>query len=281
MILALFGEGVARADGKPLEYPAACAEVRPEAAEEARKTFLAGKTKADESSYDEAVTLLLEAYRKDCTRHAFLQIIASVLEKQGRHEDAIVALTLVLERQAMTGAERAPLETKVKNLRVLVEEKKKRDAAAAAAGPAKKDPPPTTAPSGEVREHTLPPWLVFAGGAVATATGAVLLTVAAVIDPGERCVTKPEPLCTLSPADLDLNPQQRANRLESYQTNARLVSGMYPGGAAALIGGVVLMTGGLVWHFLEPTGPVTTAKLPKLLPSLAPGYGGVTVGGAF
>lgn len=299
LAIGLYGEGtalaqpgpgpgpgpVAQGSSRPIEFPAACSEVKPEAADEARKTFIAGKNKADESSYGEAVTLLVAAYKKDCSRHAFLQIIASVLEKQGKYEDAIVALNLVLERQALTGAERSPIETKIKNLRGLVEEKKKeRDAAAAAAAAssssaARSDAPPAN--NVAMREHTLPPWLVFGAGTAAVVTGVVLLTVAAVIDPGERCTVSPVAECTLSPTEQGLDPATRSDRLDTYQKNAKLVSGMFPGGVATLIGGVVMMAGGLTWHFLEPTGPATSAKLPKILPSIAPGYGGVSVGGAF
>ena len=57
---------------------------------------------------------------------------------------------------------------------------------------------------------------------------------------------------------------------------------MYPGGTAALIAGGVLMAGGLVWHFLEPTGSVSkSGKLPQVTPTFGRGYGGLSLGGSF
>lgn len=283
--LVVFGEGVAHAqDRKPIEYPAGCAEVKPESADEGRKAFLAGKAKADESSYDEAVPLLVEAYRKDCTRHGFLQVIASVLEKQGRYEDAVNALQLFIERQAMTGAERAPLETKIKNLRALVEEKKKKDEAnraAAAAAPGGSAPPPPA----QVREHTIAPWLVVGVGGAAVVTGIVLHVAAPALpascDPVDKSCVVRGPGGVEIP-DRRLTPKQLED-IQKDRDTARFATDMPIAGTVCLIGGGVLVAGGLVWHFLEPTGPVAkaAAKLPQVVPSVGPGYGGVSLGGAF
>ena len=48
-------------------------------------------------------------------------------------------------------------------------------------------------------------------------------------------------------------------------------------------GGVAIVAGGLLWHFLEPTGPVEkTGKLkPSVTPQVAPGYAGMSLGGSF
>ncbi len=296
LAIGLYGEGtalaqpgpVAQGSSRPIEFPAACSEVKPEAADEARKTFIAGKNKADESSYGEAVTLLVAAYKKDCSRHAFLQIIASVLEKQGKYEDAIAALTLVLERQALTGAERSPIETKIKNLRGLVEEKKKeRDAAAAAAASAaaRND----TAPPANnviVREHGIAPWIVTGAGAVVLVAGIVMTAafdVPAGCEPiraGDPRIGTPRNSSEPNGPKFEVGNSACTTTAESQDAaRAETLNGV---GIGAAIGGGVLVATGLIWHFLEPTGPAAaSARLPRIVPSMAPGYGGLTLSGAF
>ncbi|MDF2697318.1 MAG: hypothetical protein K0S65_5701, partial [Labilithrix sp.] len=51
-------------------------------------------------------------------------------------------------------------------------------------------------------------------------------------------------------------------------------------GTVVAIGGGALIAGGLLWHFLEPTGPKESTKT-KLRPSVAPGYAGLALGGTF
>jgi len=281
--LATAGERHALASAPPV-YPGTCDEVKPDAADEARKAFVAGKAKSDESAYDDALVLLVSAYQKDCTRHTFLQVIATVLEKQSNYDEAIRALRLFLERQRMTGAERTPIDTKIKNLQTLADKKRKDLAAAAASGQGAAPPPELVV----VREHTAGPWIVFAVGAAGVVTGVVLHIVAAGIDPGANCDTKnlgpdQKPQCSLTDADAKgLDAAEKTAKLDTYKSNAFLVSGMYPGGSAALIAGGVLMVGGLVWHFLEPTGSVSkTGKLPQVTPTFGRGYGGLSLGGSF
>lgn len=49
-----------------------------------------------------------------------------------------------------------------------------------------------------------------------------------------------------------------------------------------MAGGAVLVAGGLLWHFLEPTGPVAKGALsPKLTPNVTPGYAGMSFGCTF
>jgi len=52
---------------------------------------------------------------------------------------------------------------------------------------------------------------------------------------------------------------------------------------AAVIASAGVLGAGLLWHFVEPTGPVEkTGKIkPTLVPAVAPGYAGMSLGGSF
>jgi hypothetical protein len=270
--LATAGERHALASGPPV-YPATCAEVKPEAADEARKAFVAGKAKSDESAYDDALVLLVSAYQKDCTRHTFLQVIATVLEKQSNYDEAIRALRLYLERQSMTGVERAPIDTKIKNLQTLADKKRKDLAAAAASGQGAAPPPELVI----LREHTAGPWVVFGAGVLAVGTG-IVLHVAAPAFP-KRC-NSDTAIC--QPDQSLAEGEARDNDLRKIQDQATVAAGMSLAGTITLVGGGVLMVGGLVWHFLEPTGSVSkSGKLPQVTPTFGRGYGGLSLGGSF
>lgn len=182
----------------------------------------------------------------------------------------------------MTGTERAPIETKIKNLQAQ-SEKKKKDLAAAAQ--------PVAAPPAEVvvvREHTAGPWVVIGVGSAALVTGIVLLAVAPKF-PAE--CSKNSENCNQPPFELSTNPNPKIaadeNKkaqeaaLKKVQNQATLAQGMPIGGVACVIGGGALLIGGTLWHFLEPTGPVTRAKLPSVTPAVGPGYGGIALGGVF
>jgi hypothetical protein len=53
-------------------------------------------------------------------------------------------------------------------------------------------------------------------------------------------------------------------------------------GLGILLAGVGVTGLGLLWHFLEPTGPVEArASKAKLTPVVAPGFAGASFGGSF
>ncbi len=293
LAFAVAPEGKARA-AAPLVFPAACTEVKPEAADEARKAFIAGKTKSDESSYDEALALFVTAYQKDCTRHTFLQLIAKVLELQTNYDEAVRALRLYLDRQSMTGAERAPIETKIKNLQAQ-SDKRKRDAAAAASSPSAKvaAPPPELV---LVREHTIGPWIATGAGVVVLAAGIGLTAAFSKVPTGCRTLQAGDPSlgsCKEFAKDSQGRPTSQCKVKYSEgdgfcsaggdpqeaQRNV-LLKGIGIGG---IVAGSVIIVGGLLWHFLEPTGPVSRQgrRLPKMTPELSPSYAGLSLSGAF
>lgn len=257
-----------------ITYPAACTEVKPSEAEEARKSFVEGKTKSEQALYAEALSAYLTAYRKDCSRHGFLQVISGVLERQGEYDEAVRALELYLARQNLAPADRAPIETRVANLRTAAEEKRKREAKPAPAvlppsgepPPRPGEPPATT----ETREHGVLPWVVFGVGGLAIGTGVVLTVVGGSTLP---------PNCNVETL---ICSAREGVAVTEDQADARLSRGFTTGGIVTIVGGGVLMVGGLLWHFLEPTGPVEkTSSLPRPVPVIGNGYGGLVLGGRF
>lgn len=253
-----------------IAYPAACAEVKPSEAEEARKSFVEGKTKSEQALYADALAAYLTAYRKDCSRHGFLQVISGVLERQGEYDEAVRALELYLARQNLAPADRAPIETRMANLRTAAEEKRKK-AASEAPKPGVTPPPETKTEVVTVREHTAGPWVVMAGGVVAIGTGIVLHAVSPALPP--NCRSDGENACT---------GVEGSEQLKKDQDTAALGVNLRYGGTGTIIGGAVLVVGGLLWHFLEPTGPVEkTSSLPRPVPVIGSGYGGLVLGGRF
>ncbi|CAN5924370.1 hypothetical protein BH11MYX4_BH11MYX4_00570 [soil metagenome] len=248
----------------PSPYPAACAGVSVSAAksEEAHAFYNAGRALYDEGNYDGAITQFREAYRRDCSKHDLLVIISRSHELKGDRAEAVRALELFLDR-VKDSPDAATHRTKIDNLKKQI---------AAQPPPPPPSAPPVTAPPPEVREHTVPPWIVVGVGGAAVAVGVVILATS----PGlpEKCdpTTKK---CLRIAGESESTYQDRTSRAEASQ-NQPVTGGI------VLAAGGVLVLGGLLWHFLEPTGPVTKGALkPSLTPSVSPGYAGVSLGASF
>jgi tetratricopeptide (TPR) repeat protein len=281
------GSALAADAPQPLVYPTGSCVVTEESAAAARGAIALGKSFSDEGNYDEAVRSFLIAYKKDCERHTFLPLLAGVLEKQSNYEEAIRALKLYLERQRdISVGDRTTIESKIKNLQALRDKQKKAiaDAAAAAAAQQPSAPPREVV----VREHTAAPWVVFGVGVAALGTGIVLAAAGPAIPKlcdgaADGTVSKDvngKPACLPDPAQ---PPASQESERQSRANDAGLARGLQIAAPITIIGGAVLMVGGLAWHFLEPTGPVTKeGKLrPKVTPQVSPGYAGLSLGGAF
>ena len=254
-------------------YAAACsaAGVSSAKSEEAHAFYNAGRALYDEGNYDGAIAQFREAYRRDCSKHDLLIIISRSYELKGDKPEAVKALELYLER-VKDGPDAATHRTKIENLKKQI-----------AAQP---PPPPTVAPTAtvekppaEIREHTLAPWLVVGLGGAGVVTGIIFLVAAPAL-PGNcngdsmTCQRKINPDgSTESNADYS-NDQNNAGNHKSFQTL----------GTIFLVSGAAVAVGGLVWHFLEPTGPVTSTgliKKPIVTPSVGPGYAAMSLGGTF
>ena len=129
-------------------------------------------------------------------------------------------------------------------------------------------------PKTKERVHTLPPWIVVGVGAATAITGAIIY----VIDRNDIPSGCNFDARTCAPGS---SPGvQNAAQLATSRANVGLIVGIVGLGVAG---------GGLVWHFLEPTGPVTTdqpspsksAGAASFTPVVAPGFAGGRISLAF
>ena len=259
----------ASSSGTP--YPAACTSVPASESERAHVIYQAGKVQYDDKNYDAAIQQFRDAYTRDCTKHDLLIIISRAYELKGDRVEALRALELYLDR--VPNSPDAPTHRKG------IEQLKRQIAAAPPPPPTPSSTAPTTGPTGpsappaEVREHTVAPWLVVGLGGVSIVTGVVLLAVAPKIPPN----------CNAANGSCKATPGETTTQLDDDRSKAGNSVTFTTAGIATLIGGGVVLTGGLLWHFLEPTGPVekTGTIKPTVTPAVAPGYAGMSLGGTF
>ncbi len=244
-------------------YPSCTKTVSAGESELAHQKYIAGKQDYDEGNYDSALRRFRDAYALDCTKHELLIIISAAYERKGDKKEAVTALETYVARSP--GApDVGTYQAKIDNLKKQI-----------AAAPPPTAPPseaPTTAPppKNEVQEHTVFPWIMTGAGVAAVAVGVVLLATAPKLPGGCDEDTKK---CTKRGDETDAEFADR-------QSEAGRSVGQPLAGTIVTIGGGALVVGGLVWHFLESTGPKEAAK-PKLRPSVAPGYAGLALGGSF
>jgi hypothetical protein len=258
---------VREAHAQGAAYPPACAAaaVPQSESERAHTIYQAGKVQYDDKNYDAAIVQFRDAYKRDCSKHDLLIIISRAYELKGDKVEALKALE--------TYVERVPNSPDIMSHKNGIESLKKEIAAQKAAPP----PPPgvgTTAPPAEVREHTIPPWIVVGIGGAGAIAGIVILATTPSLPAGCNASTKE---CTkLSADETPASLKQRQDDAGKSQ-NQPTVGGVVIGIGAAFV------VGGLLWHFLEPTGPVEkTGKLkPSVTPQVAPGFAGMSLGGSF
>ncbi len=245
-------------------YPAACAatSVPPTESDRAHTIYQGGKVQYDDKNYDAAIVQFRDAYKRDCSKHDLLIIISRAYELKGDKVEALRALE--------TFVERVPNSPDVMTHKNGIESLKKQIAA-------QPPPPPVAAapvaPPPEIREHTIPPWIVVGLGGAGVIAGVVILATTPKLPAGCDETSK---TCARVPGettDQYSDRQSRAGASQSQPTIGAVVVGI--GGA--------LVVGGLLWHFLEPTGPVekTAQRKPKLTPQVAPGFAGMSLGGSF
>lgn len=248
-------------------YPAACAaeSVTKAQSDKAHDIFKTGKQQYDDSNHDLAINLFKDAYTRDCSKHELLIIISRSYELKGDKPEAIRALEIFLQRDP-TNAEAETYRRRIKQLR---------DSMAASSAPTATAPPTaaptTTAPKGEDRGHTPYPWIMVGVGGAGVIVGVVMIATAPTLP---TSCNKQTEIC-------DRIPGESAQDYKDRQTRAgNAISQPRNGGIVTAIGGA-LIVGGLLWHFLEPTGPADATGKPKLRPDAGPGYAGLSFGGSF
>lgn len=260
------------ASGGSMPYPAACSSVPQSESERAHTIYQAGKVQYDDKNYDAAIAQFREAYKRDCSKHDLLIIISRAYELKGDRVEALKALEMYLER--------VPNSPDASTHRNGIESLKRQ--IAAAPPPTVTAPPPsattTAPPPAEVREHTVLPWLVVGLGGAAVITGAIFLVAAPKVP--SNC-SESSGSCMARPTTGD--PMKDGAQLANDRAQAGTSVGDRTGGLIAIISGAGVIGIGLLWHFLEPTGPVekTGSTKPSLVPTVAPGYAGMSLGGGF
>ncbi len=272
-------------------YPAACdpKTVSKSDVDRAHTVFLSGKGFLDESNYDKAISYFKDAYSIDCSVHAILPIIATAYERKGDKASAVTALQEYLKR-VPNASDREVVERRIKNLQdqmstAVVASAPTASASATASAPpsatasAPVAPPSATAiptssatatPPPESGGHSVAPWIVVGIGGAAVVAGVVLYAVGApqISDAENTC---PPPSHTCPPTAKGSSAISEGNNGRTLETVGVVM------GSVGLAG----VAGGLIWHFLEPTGSSSPPSGAGVAPVVAPGYAGLTFGGKF
>jgi len=243
-LLLSLGAPAFAADPQMPTYPACPIGTQPSErdAAAAYDFYKAGKRFFDERDLLRAIEQFSESYKRDCTKYDLLVTIARAYELHGDRAQAIHTLKAYLAR--VPDAPDADTQRKlIANLeRDLADENAKRSAERKAIEEReaeKRRQEAANAPA-EMRTHTVAPWIVVGAGAVVGVSGLVMNVATSYPDGCSSETLK----CT---GKGDTNAQA-----SSAQTT-QLVKGI--GVAMAITGGAAIV-GGLLWHFLEPTGPV-------------------------
>jgi tetratricopeptide (TPR) repeat protein len=232
----------------------------------ARAAWILGKDADAVADYAKAIDYYKDAYKRDCTKHVLLSFIAKAYELKGDKAEAVNALETYLVR-APKADDVDQVKKHIENLKAQMATQPTTTAtttetAATPTATVTATSAPTgteTAPVTGERSHTAGPWVVFGIGAGAAIAGAVVTGVGGVkvADTFSECP--------------DLNCPKSYTKAQLDAVNSRNASGrtLENVGVGVLIGGGALMIAGLVWHFVEPTGPKTTVT-----PVVGLGYGG-------
>jgi len=235
------------------DYPA-CAKTT-ENNDEAKRKFIAARQDYEEGNYDSALKRFRDAYALDC-KPELLLLIAATWERKGDRQQALTALELYVQRAPKDAPDMSTTQQKIENLKRLI------------ATQPPPPPPPMTPPPAQVEqhEHTIYPWLVVGLGAAGIAAGIILLVTVPELPPNcmidvERCIRR--------------DPLQSNDSFADDQARAGDHKGQpLVGGIVTAAGGLVV-AGGLIWHFLEPTGPKERSAR-RLVPTVAPGFAGLS-----
>ena len=82
----------------PTPYPACTGKPTQADTDAAHGAYTAGKGSFDEADYTTAINYFRDAYRRDCTKHELLIIIARAYELQGKRARAAASLQAYLDR---------------------------------------------------------------------------------------------------------------------------------------------------------------------------------------
>ncbi|MGZ3474796.1 MAG: hypothetical protein ACXVCJ_09945 [Polyangiales bacterium] len=273
--------------GWPPPEGAACKPSKKDT-EDAKSLFKLGKDAREAGNYTDAIKYFKDAYKRDCSAHLLLKLLAQAYELDAQFPQAVEAYKLYRTRQKPTGEELDLLDTKITNL-----SKKLGDTGASgsttATTPATGTAPTTTAtatetaPTGTVTTAptgttTAPPpshgpgiapWIVVGVGGAALIGGTVLWitsnsTVSKKSDEfaANSCGSNPKDRATCNTIADD------GKSAKSNRTVGIIVAGV----------GVAAVGAGLAWYFV---GSSAEKKAAKLTITPGPTFAGLGLAGVF
>jgi tetratricopeptide (TPR) repeat protein len=279
--IALAVPALAQQSGGVTQYPA-CPDpppkLSPAEVDAAHASFKVGVEAYNKGAYDKALDNFRDAFRRDCSRVALLNFISRAYEGKGDKAEAIHALEVYLQRNPK--AEDADdIQTRITNLKAQLAPTTNTTTATTSAPTTTVTVVPTVTATAtatateESRGHTAGPWIVLGVGVAAAIAGGVMLGVGQgeVAHSRDGCASNGGNSYTCTP--LLTTPKDNQNRATLNTDGTTLTNvGFVVAGV-----GVAAMVGGLIWHFIEPTGP----KKVSLMPTFAPGYAGMSLGASF
>lgn len=263
---------LAHAEDEPKAYPE-CIKAPTDAETAAAKgAYQAGNASFDEADYPRAITYWEDAYRRDCTANLLLKNLARAYELYGQKRQAVVALETFLVREPST-ADKEQIQRRIEVLKKQIASEKAVPVVVApppAATPATTEPPPAPDADAQQGKRSIVPLIVAGAG------GVVLIVGAALYVKGAKDVNHYEDLCPNRDCGGTADPI--ANKESGNDARTRKAVG----GVVAGVGAATL-AGGLIWYFVQPRHAASSASLrnPLVSPTVAPGFAGVALSGAF
>jgi hypothetical protein len=137
-------------------------------------------------------------------------------------------------------------------------------------------PPPVLPPPVEERHHTALPWIVTGVGAAAGISGLVVYFV------GRGDINKANNECGGSASSCTAKGATATDARNKVNTGDSLETA----GSVMGYAGLGIAAAGILWHFLEPTGPASASAVPdapktSFVPVFGPGLAGASVVGRF
>jgi hypothetical protein len=253
--------------------------------EAAHGAYLAGRHSFDEGDYQTAITYFKDAYRRDCTKHELLPIIARAYELSQNRSEAIIALETYLKRVPGNDPNVDAIKKRIQNLRQADPKPTTSTATeppppSLASGPQPlpvSSPAPQAGESEDQRSLSPVPWVFIVGGGVGVILGTVLLV------SGLDQMSTAQGQCP--------NVIDGKHICADPTLDSRKVQDDYGAGRSrAIIGGVVggvsvvAIAGGIVWHVMDrnaKAGHAPRSPTGTIEPLLAPGVVGATTRLAF
>jgi hypothetical protein len=278
--------------GWPPPEGAACKPSKKDT-EDAKSLFKLGKDAREAGNYTDAIKYFKDAYKRDCSAHLLLKLLAQAYELDAQFPQAVEAYKLYRTRQKPTGEDLDLLDTKITNLSKKLGDTSTTGSATTTAptGTATSTTAPTgtatdTAPTGTVTSaptgtttSTPPPsggpgvapWIVVGVGGAAVIGGAVLWitsnsTVSKKSDEFEagNCASsdKPKNVAACNAISSD------GKSAQNTRTVGIIVTGV----------GVAAVGAGLAWYFL---GGSSEKKSAKITVTPGPTFAGIGLAGRF